>query len=437
MSLNLNILTLIEKKKNNLKITETEFDFFINGLMKNEIKDYQATAFMMAIFFNKLDNEETFYLTKAIVNSGKVFHWPKNISNLIDKHSTGGVGDKVSLIILPLLSCFGVNIAKISGRGLGYTGGTIDKLNSINMNTNIDEEQAVEILNKNKFFIMQQTDQIVPADKILYALRDTSGTVNNVSLIVASIMSKKIALNTNFIYLDTKVGDGAFFGNIKEAKQFGELCIEIGKKFNKKVIVHYTDMDKPLGRCLGNLIEVKEAIDFLKGDFKCKYLKELIYEFTADILIDLKIYNSRNEVFNSINKIIENQTAINSFLRWNYYQEGDLKTINDINDFYKPKYSYEVKAESSGYVEFISNKEFGLILIDLKAGRKVKTDQLDFLSGIYLNKYTGEFVEKNETIITIYSSTEIDLNIIAKVNKNIKISKNQISLNKTILDISK
>lgn len=437
MDLNLNILNLIEKKKNNLKITEPEFDYFIDGLMRNEIKDYQATAFMMAIYFNKLDNEETYYLTKAIVNSGKTFSWPKNISNLIDKHSTGGIGDKVSLIILPLLSCFGVYIAKISGRGLGYTGGTIDKLDSINMNTNINSVEAANILKKNHFFIMQQTDEIVPADKILYALRDTSGTVNNMSLIVASIMSKKIALNTDYIYLDTKVGDGGFFPSLKEAKEFGKLCIEIGKKFNKKVIVHYTDMDKPLGRCLGNLIELKESVDFLKGDFKCKYLKELIYEFATDVLLDLKISNTREESFKKIDTVINNGEAINSFLNWNIIQDGNLKTLKDLENFYNPKFSYSIKAKKAGYIKFESNKKFGLALIDLKAGRKVKTDNLDFLSGIYLNKYTGEYVKKDDIIISVYSFNEIDKKIINEIEQNIIISDNEVIVGKTILEVNR
>ncbi|MDE5949801.1 MAG: thymidine phosphorylase, partial [Malacoplasma sp.] len=394
------ILDLIEKKKNNKKISESEFNFFIEGLLKDEIKDYQTTAFLMAIYFNKLDFNETFYLTKAIINSGKIFNWPNSVKNLIDKHSTGGVGDKVSLIILPLLSCLDVNIAKISGRGLGYTGGTIDKLDSINMKTDLTNLEATEILLKNHFFIMQQTKDIVPADKILYGLRDTSGTINNVSLIVASIMSKKIALNTNNIYLDVKVGDGAFFSDLNDAIEFGELCIAIGKKFNKNVLVHYTDMNKPLGRCLGNLIEVKEAVDFLQGKFDCLYLKELIFEFSKDILLDLNICKTPEQAVKQIENVINNKQAITSFLNWNKYQQGKLKTVEDLNNFYNPKFKKEIKAWKDGYVNFISNKQLGLILIDLKAGRKIKTDNLDFLAGLYLNKYSGEFIKKNETIIT-------------------------------------
>ncbi|MDE5841416.1 MAG: thymidine phosphorylase, partial [Malacoplasma sp.] len=406
-------------------------------LLNNEIKDYQITAFLMTIYFNKLDFDETFYLTKAIINSGKIFSWPSSVENLIDKHSTGGIGDKVSLIILPLLSCLDVNVAKISGRGLGYTGGTIDKLDSINMKTDLTNLEATEILLKNHFFIMQQTKDIVPADKILYELRDTSGTINNISLIVASIMSKKIALNTNHIYLDVKVGDGAFFSNLNDAIEFGELCIAVGKKFNKNVLVHYTDMNKPLGRCLGNLIEVKEAVDFLQGKFECLYLKELIFEFSKDILLDLNICKTPDEAITKIENAINSKKAITAFLNWNKFQQGNLKTIQNLNNFYNPKFKKEIKSWKDGYVNFTSNKQLGLILIDLKAGRKVKNDKLDFLSGLYLNKYSGEFVKKNETIITVYASSEIDEQILNKIKENIEISDKKIDLNKTILKVSK
>lgn len=433
----MNILDLIEKKKRNKKISEDEFDYFIDALIKQEIKDYQVTAFMMAIYFNKLDFNETYYLTKAIINSGKTFKWPSNIKNLIDKHSTGGVGDKVSLILLPLLNSLNVNIAKVSGRGLGYTGGTIDKLDSINMNTNLSEQEVLDVLQKNHFFVSQQTNEIVPADKILYALRDTSGTVDNLSLIASSIMSKKIALNTNNIYLDVKVGDGAFFMNLKEAKEFGELCIKLGKKFKKNVVVHYTDMNKPLGRCLGNLIEVKEAVNFLNGKYECEYLKELIFEFAKDILVDLKIAKNNKDAIAMIEDAIENKKAIDAFVKWNQYQSGDLNSLDSLKDFYNPKHKYEITADSDGYLEFKSNKQLGLILVDLKAGRKAKTDSLDFDAGLYLNKYSAEKVKKGEVIVTVYSSNSIDENIIIKLKNNIKINKVNVKLNKTILGISR
>ncbi|MCF0217568.1 MAG: thymidine phosphorylase [Malacoplasma sp.] len=432
-----NILNLIEKKKKNEKISESEFADFIKAVVNKTVADYQITAFLMCIYFNKLDEDETYYLTKAMVYSGKVLKWPQNIVNLVDKHSTGGIGDKVSLILLPLLSALNVNVAKMSGRGLGYTGGTIDKLDSIGFNTSLDFNQAYQILLQNKFFVMQQTNEIVPADKILYSLRDTSGTVNNVSLIVSSIMSKKIATNADIIYLDAKVGECAFFKNLEEAKVFGLLCIKIGQKFNKKVVVHYTDMDKPLGRSLGNLIEVKEAIDFLQNKFDCLYLKELIFEFVKDILIDLKMVQNQDQAYAAINNVLQNQEAIKRFLKWNQLQNGRLTTFDSLQNIYQPKYSKTIFASKSGYLKYKSNQELGLILIDLKAGRKQKGDALDFDAGLYLNKYNGEKVEVGQEIITIYSSSPISQEIVKKVEGNIEIRSEKIQLNKTILGVSK
>lgn len=433
----MNILNLIEKKKNNQRINEAEFDWFIKNLLNKNIKDYQTSAFLMSIWFSKLDFDETYYLTKAIVNNGKIFKYPSHMNKIIDKHSTGGVGDKVSLILLPILASLGVDIAKISGRGLGYTGGTIDKLDSINVNTDINEVQAIDFLEKDNMFIMQQTDEIVPADKILYAIRDTSGTVDDISLIAASIMSKKIATNANYIYLDVKVGDGAFFADIDKAMVFGEMCIKLGKKFDKKVVVHYTDMDKPLGRCLGNLIEVKEAINFLNGNYECKYLKELIYEFAKDILLDLNLANSDNDAFMMIENTINSKNAFNKFKQWAKDQGSNLNFDENMDIFYNPLYKKEICAKSCGYINFKSNKTFGITLIDLKAGRKTKEDKLDFKSGIYLNKYNGEYVNTNDIIITLYASEPISDSVIKKIEENIEILKDTPKIKNTILGMSR
>lgn len=433
----MNILQLIEKKKKNQKINEQEFDWFIKNILNKSITDYQITSFLMSIWFAKLDFDETYYLTKAIVNNGSVFQFPSDLNKIIDKHSTGGVGDKVSLILLPILASLNVDVAKISGRGLGYTGGTIDKLDSVNCKTDISENEAIELLRKQHMFIMQQTTQIVPADKILYELRDTSGTVDNLSLIVASIMSKKIATNANYIYLDVKVGDGAFFANLDAAVEFGNMCIKLGKRFNKKVVVHYTDMDKPLGRCLGNLIEVKEAIQFLNGNFECLFLKELIYEFSKDILIDLNIALNKEEAYKKIDETIFSKNAFNKFKEWMKNQKSDVNFDLPLDQIYNPKYKYEIPAWKNGYVKFKSNKELGMALIELKAGRKQKSDILDFKSGLYLNKYNGEYVKANDVVITVYSSSPVDEKVLEYVKKNIMILDEQPKIMNTILGVSK
>lgn len=433
----MNILSLIEKKKNNKRITEQEFDWFVKNILNNSISDYQISAFLMSIWFAKLNYDETYFLTKAIVENGKVFYYPKKIKDIIDKHSTGGVGDKVSLVLLPILASLDVKIAKISGRGLGYTGGTIDKLDSINCNTSIDEKKTIELLDKQNLFIIQQTKEVVPADKILYAIRDTSGSVDNLSLIVASIMSKKIATNADYIYLDAKVGDGAFFSNLKKAKEFGELCIKIGKKFKKTVVVHYTDMDKPLGRYLGNLTEIKEAVDFLNGKFHCEALKELIYDFAKDILIDLKKAKDKKSAYRMIDETIKSSNAYNKFKDWAKAQGSNYDFDSLLENEYSAKYVEHIKSKKPGYIKFKSNKEFGMALIEIKAGRKQKTDTLDFNAGIYLNKYNNELVKKNETIVTIYSSHPIEKSVINKIKDNIEIFENKQKANKTILGVSR
>lgn len=433
----MSILTLIEKKKRNEKINEQEFDWFVKNILNNSIQDYQISAFLMSIWFAKLDFDETFYLTKAIVENGKTFSYPSNLKNIVDKHSTGGVGDKVTLILVPLLASLGVKVAKISGRGLGYTGGTIDKMDAINCKSDLNDAKALKILEENGFFVIQQTKDIVPADKILYALRDTSGTVDDISLITASIMSKKIATNADLIYLDTKVGDGAFFSSLSEAHKFGELCIAIGKKFNKKVVIHYTDMDKPLGRGLGNLIEVKEAIDFLNNKIVCSALKELIYEFAKDILIDLNYASNKDEAYKLIDNAIYSKRAYEKFKKWIVLQESNYPIDDLLMHDYKTEYKHEIKADKQGYVNIKSNKELGLSLIEIKAGRKQKTDELDFKAGIYLNKYNGEHVNNGDTIVTIHSSTPITSYAIDKIKNNIEITPTKKELNKTILGVSK
>lgn len=431
------IIELIELKKKNKKISFEQFDWFIKNILNGSIADYQISSFLMSIWFNKLDDNETYFLTKAMVENGIKLSYSKNTTQLIDKHSTGGIGDKVTLIILPILASLNINIAKMSGRGLGYTGGTIDKLDSVNIKTDFEIDEAIDILKEQNFFILQQTNKMTPADKILYSIRDTSGSVDDISLIASSIMSKKIATNADYIYLDAKVGDGGFFSNLEDAKKFGKLCIKIGKKFNKKIIVHYTNMKKPLGRCLGNLIEVKEAIDFLNGNFKCDSLKKLIFEFAKDIIIDLKKAKNSKDAYKLVEDSINSKKAYNKFLSWAKKQNSNFDFLNLLNNEYSAKYKVEINSSKKGFLNFKSNKQFGFILMDLKANRKIKTDLIDFNSGIYLNKYNGEWVEKNDVILTLYSSNPIDDFVIKKVKKNIEILEKKPFIDEAILGVSK
>lgn len=432
----MNVIDLIEKKKVNKKIKENEFDFFIKGILNGSIKDYQISAFLMAIFFAKLDFNETFFLTKAIVENGLIINFDSIKEKIIDKHSTGGIGDKVSLILVPLLASLGIKVAKMSGRGLGYTGGTIDKLEAVGVETDISDVKCLTLLNKFNMFIIAQNKDIAPADKILYAIRDTSGSVNNISLIASSIMSKKLATNTDKIYLDVKVGDGAFFSNIKEAKEFSQLCIKIGKKYKKSVVVHLTNMSRPLGKCLGNMIEVKESLDFLKGTFHSEQLKNLIFDFSQDILIDMKKAKNKDDALKKIEKSISSLSAYNLFCDWAKAQNSNFD-FNKIDSKYNPKYSMEIYAQEDGYIDFHSNKIFGYCLIDIKAGRSKKDDILDFLSGIYLNKSFNEKVKKNDLVMTIYSSSKIKQETVDRLQNNIFYMKSKANDEKIILGVIK
>lgn len=428
------IVELITKKQNNELLTEQDFDFFVKGILSKEIKDYQSSSFLMLIWDRGLSEQETFYLTKAMTVNGLIMDYGDISSPIIDKHSTGGIGDKVSIILVPLLASCNIKFAKMSGRGLGYTGGTIDKLESVNIETELTPNEYLDILRKEGMFIISQSEDIAPSDKILYSLRDTSGTVNNISLIASSIMSKKLATNTDRIYLDVKVGSGAFFSTIEQAREFSKLCISIGKQFNKKVIIHLTNMDKPLGRTVGNLIEIKEALDFLRGNFYSNELKELIYEFATDILIDNNIANSKEDATKILDDKIHSGQAYEKFKRWAKLQKSNYD-FDNINNLYSPNYSYQLKAQQDGYIDFGPNKNFGYAVIELKAGRKTKEDKLDFLSGLYFNKTYGGFANKNDTLITIYSSNAIDQSVIDDLHRNIIYCDKPLPKSKNILGI--
>lgn len=430
----MNIVDLILKKKNNHRISESEFDFFIKGVLDNSIKDYQISAFMMAICFNGLNDDESFYLTKAMTLNGETIKFDGIDQVIVDKHSTGGIGDKVSLILVPLLASMDINVAKMSGKGLGFTGGTIDKLHSIGIKTELKDTEYIELLKKEHMFFISQSEKIAPADKILYSIRDTSGTIDNISLIAASIMSKKIATNADVIYLDVKVGDGAFFKTKKEARKFSYLCIEIGKKFNKKVVAHLTNMEKPLGRAIGNLIEIKESLDFLSGKNEPSNLKSLIYSFASDILIDLEKAKDKQEATEMIDKAIYDKTAFNKFCEWSKLQ-GCKFDLNKIDEIFNPKFKVEIISEQDGYLEFISNEAFGYNLINIKAGRVNKEDKLDYLSGVYLNKISGDKIKKGDVVLTVYASSPIGEHVINSLKNNLIYTKKPVKKSKEILGV--
>lgn len=430
----MNILELIEKKKNNQALSEDEYIFFVNEFVSGKIPDYQAAALLMAIRINGCSNEETYWLTKAMVNSGDTMHpvATNGLQILIDKHSSGGVGDKVSLIISPILVALGYDVAKLSGRGLSFTGGTIDKLESIGVDANYDPINYQKQLNESHMFLMIQGTQIVPADKKIYALRDVTGTVDSWPLIASSIMSKKLAIQGDYIFLDLKVGSGAFCKTIDEAKLLAEKMLYIADRFNRKLVIELTNMSTPLGRCIGNRIEIKETLAFLQNQSDSTNLHDLIYQLLSNIMIETNVVQSKQTAVYKIDEVIRSGKAYQAFLNYLKNQGVDLSKIEN-NDYWHPKYTYEVKANNFGYVQYLRADEVGLVSVDLGAGRKKKDDSIDFDAGIYLNKENNEYTVLGETIATLYSDSPISQDTINRFLKNVEYKKSPTKHLKNIL----
>jgi pyrimidine-nucleoside phosphorylase len=311
----MDILSIIEKKRKKQNLSKEEINFFIDQLVnKKNIKDYQAAALLMAINLNGMNDEETIYLTDAMFHSGSMINLDKMPGIKIDKHSTGGVGDKVSLILSPICVALGLKVAKLSGKGLGHTGGTIDKLESIGVDCNLTEKQYLHLLKDVGMFIMAQTIDITPADRIIYNLRNATSTVQSIPLIASSIACKKLAIKSDYIFLDVKVGDGGFSQTINDAIKLSKALLKIFKAYKRKVVVHITNMTQPLGRTIGNAIEIKSTIDFLQGHPESKEVKTLIYDFVSDILITTKKAKNKNIAINLIDEVINNGQALKVFI---------------------------------------------------------------------------------------------------------------------------
>lgn len=433
----MDILSIIEKKKNKIQLSQSEIDFFVNEYtVTNTIPDYQASAFLMAITINGMSDNELFYLTNAMLKTGKIINFSRSHQFIIDKHSTGGVGDKVSLILAPICVALGLKVAKLSGKGLGHTGGTIDKLAAGGINTNLNKEQYFHVFNKAKMFVISQTKEIVPADKKIYMLRNLTATVASLPLIAASIVSKKLSLNTDFVFLDVKVGEGAFCTNINEANLLSQLMIKLFRRFNRKVIIHITDMSQPLGTTIGNAIELKSSLEFLKGNPENEQLKELIYNFVSDILIATKLSINKSQSYQKINSVIANRKAYDVFLEWATAQ-GAKKEELENQSFFFPKYSYKIKSTKVGFISYNSAKEIGLISFILGAGRATKEDNIDYHAGILLNKTYNDFVKRGELIGTLYSSNPIKKEVADRFIKNIIIYPNKQKPLKPIIKIIK
>ncbi|MBI6872339.1 pyrimidine-nucleoside phosphorylase [Clostridium aciditolerans] len=405
---------LIIKKRNGNELTKEEINYFIDNYTKGNIPDYQVSALLMAIYFQKMNMRETADLTMAMVNSGDILDLSKIEGIKVDKHSTGGVGDTTTLVLTPMVAALGIPVAKMSGRGLGHTGGTIDKLESFEgFSVEITEEQFINNVNTKKIAIMGQTADLAPADKKLYALRDVTGTVDNISLISASIMSKKIAAGADCIVLDVKVGDGAFMKSYEDAKKLAEAMVSIGKNVGRNTVAVISDMDQPLGLAVGNALEVREALDTLSGKGP-KDLLELCLALGSNMVVLAKKTETVEEAREMLLGTIKDGSALTKLKEFIEAQGGNVEQIDNPDLLPKAKYVYEVKSDVEGYVSKINSENIGLIAMELGAGRATKEDVVDLAVGIVLNKKRGDKVEKGDIIAYIHANEE------SKIEKSAK-----------------
>ncbi|MFV9451449.1 pyrimidine-nucleoside phosphorylase [Mycoplasma sp. 4463] len=425
------VVDIIEKKRLNHELTNEEIEFLINSYVRSEAPDYQMSAFLMAVMFNGMNSREIATMTKYMMHSGEVMNLSAIPGIKVDKHSTGGIGDKTTLAVGPIVAALGAPVAKMSGRGLGHTGGTIDKLETIpGFTVELSEKEFIEQVKEHGIAVIGQSASLVPADKKLYALRDVTATVESIPLIASSIMSKKLATGSNAILLDVKCGNGAFMKNEKSAIALAETMISIGKELNVDTRAEITNMSRPIGREIGNKNEVLEAIRTLEGkgpeDFN-----ELVYSSCATILEQAKIAKSHDEALKMVDEVIKNGKALEKFYEFVRVQHGDAEALKSPT-FWNPKYKLEVISEDEGYLEIFDALTFGIVSMKLGAGRKTKEDSIDNEAGITLNKKTNEEVKKGDVLFTLYSSNPIDVELVNELKQGYKFNKEKVE-NKIII----
>lgn len=434
----MNIIDIIDKKKRGLELSKEEIGYFVNEYTKGNIKDYQAAALIMAIFINKMTDDETSNLTLAMAYSGETLDLTDIEGIKVDKHSTGGVGDKVSLVIAPLVASFGIPVAKMSGRGLGFTGGTIDKLESIDgFETSMTIEEFKNRVRNYGMVIAGQTEALAPADKKIYALRDVTATVDNISLIASSIMSKKIASGADAIVLDIKVGSGAFMKTLSDAEKLATTMVNIGKKLNRETVCVLSSMSEPLGKGIGNIIEVKEAIEVLKGNGPEDLLEVCL------TIAGLMIYLGKKA--DTIEKgkelaleNIKNGKAYDKFKQWIVSQGGNLSIIENIKEYKNSKNIDYFVAEEEGYIECIDAEQIGKVAMTLGAGRENKDSIIDPSVGLILEKKVSDYVKVGDVICSIYHNDYKNMeNIHNALRKSINISKQKKMKDELIYKIIK
>jgi pyrimidine-nucleoside phosphorylase len=421
------MIDIIEKKRDGYELTTEEIQFFIKGYTDGTIPDYQASALLMAIYFQGMNHRERKDLTMAMVHSGDQVDLSKIEGIKVDKHSTGGVGDTTTLVLGPLVASVGVPVAKMSGRGLGHTGGTIDKLESFpGFHVELTKDEFIQLVNEQKIAVVGQSGNLTPADKKLYALRDVTGTVNSIPLIASSIMSKKIAAGADCIVLDVKVGSGAFMKNVADAKELAETMVEIGNSVGRKTMAVISDMDQPLGFAIGNALEVKEAIATLKGTGP-QDLTELCLTLGSQMVYLAKKAESVDEARQMLISAIQSGKALEKMKSFITSQGGDATCIDDLEKLPQAKYKIELPAKASGWIEKMMADKIGLAAMQLGAGRETKESKIDLAVGIVLNKKVGDPIEQGESILTIYSNSENIEEVKNLLYHSIKISHSKIS----------
>lgn len=400
------IVDLINKKKHGESLTKEEIDFFVSGYTKGEIPDYQISALLMAIYFKGMDTREIADLTDAMVRSGDTVDLSLIEGIKVDKHSTGGVGDKISLIVIPLVASVGVPVAKMSGRGLGHTGGTIDKLESIEgFKVELSNEDFIKNVNTYKMAIVGQSGNLTPADKKLYALRDVTGTIDSIPLIASSIMSKKIAAGTDAIVLDVKVGSGAFMKSLDEARDLAKTMVDIGNSLNRRTVAVITNMDQPLGHEVGNANEIKEAIEVLRGH-GAEDETEVALTIASYMAVLGGAFSNIKDARAHFEKIIASGEAIELLKKFVEIQGGNPLVVDQPELLPQAKFHLEVRADLEGYVAGFDSEKVGISAMMLGAGRRKKEDSIDYAAGITLKKKLGDHVNLGDVLCVLHSNLE-------------------------------
>lgn len=415
------MVDIIEKKRDGKALNTEEIEFFVSGYTNGDIPDYQVSSLAMAIFFQDMNDDERAALTMAMVNSGDKIDLSKINGVKVDKHSTGGVGDTTTLVLAPLVASVGVPVAKMSGRGLGHTGGTIDKLESARgFNVEISEKDFVQLVNDKKVAVVGQSGNLTPADKKLYALRDITGTVNSIPLIASSIMSKKIAAGADAIVLDVKTGSGAFMKTLGDAEALAHAMVRIGNNVGRNTMAIISDMSQPLGRAIGNALELKEAIDTLKGRGP-KDLTELVLTLGSQMVVLAEKASTLEEARELLKKAIQSGSALAKFKTFLSNQGGDASIIDYPERLPSARYQIQFQAKKDGIITEMIANEIGVASMMLGAGRQTKEDKIDLGVGIVLNKKVGDHVIEGDSILTIHSNKEQVDDILDKLNESITI----------------